>query len=151
MLRQVCVPQDVGEAVARLAAGHERGLLLHARHAAVSPEGLFFHVGAGVVATGHKGTAGTLDSGERGPGIGHAADRGGVGFRTDEDEIVVHHGLPVHAVALGNKLGLQGRGVYEDDVDVALARELEAGAGTAGNDLDADPRSGLEIWVQIGQ
>ena len=67
-----------------------------------------------------------------------ARDLGRVRLRSDEDEVVVHDGEALHAVALGEELLLGGSRVHEHHVGIAAAREVERLAGAERDDAHLD-------------
>src|SRR6516225_6079752 len=76
---------------------------------------------ARAVAAGNEGRALGLDRLQRLGDVGHAFDAGGIVLRSDDDKIVVHHGVALHARAFGDEFLLLRLGMNEHDVGVAAA------------------------------
>ena len=73
-----------------------------------------------------------------------ARDTGGILLRSDQDEVVVHHRIALHAEALGEEGFLGGPGMDEHDVGIAAPRRVERLAGALGHHLHLDAGPGLE-------
>jgi hypothetical protein len=54
-----------------------------------------------------------------------APDTGGIAFRPDNDKIVVHHGIALHAKSFGNKFLLLRLGMHEHHIRVAATSDVQ--------------------------
>ena len=99
---------------------------------------------ARAVAAGNEGRALRLDRLQRLGDVGHAFDTGGVALRADQDEIVVHHWVALHARAFGDEFLLLRLGMNEYDVGVAAPAGVERLAGALRHHLHVDAGLGLE-------
>jgi hypothetical protein len=75
------------------------------------------------------------DPGQR-LGSGRAPNLGGIRGGTDDDEVVVHHGSALAALAVGHQLFLGGGGVGEHDVGLTASAHLDRLAATDRDRLD---------------
>jgi hypothetical protein len=74
-----------------------------------------------------------------------AAHPGRIAFRADEDKVVVHHVTPFAAVAGGDE-GLFGLAIMDqNDVDIAVFRQLEGLARTDRDDMHLDSALPFEL------
>ena len=80
-----------------------------------------------------------------------ALDAGRIALRSDQDEIVVHHRIALHAQAFGEKLLLGGPGVDQHDIGVAAPRGVERLAGALRQHLHADAELLLDDRQQIAE
>ena len=71
-------------------------------------------------------------------------DAARIGARADQDEVVVHHRIALHAEALGEELVLLRLRMHEDDVGIAAPRRVERLAGAQRHDLHVDAGARLE-------
>jgi len=74
------------------------------------------------------------DPAKRFDGVLQAADAGRVLPRPDQDEVVVHEVEALHAEAVGDELFLGSLVMDEQDVGIAIARQLDGLAGADGDD-----------------
>ena len=102
------------------------------------PEPQLHPVGAAVVAARGEGRLGRRDLLEGIDGIVVAFDMGGIGLRADDDEVVVHQRLALHAIALGDEFLLAGPVMDEQHVGIALLADLEGLAGPDRDDAHLD-------------
>src|SRR6516225_10798394 len=65
-------------------------------------------------------------------------DAGGVALGSDNDKIVVHNGIALHAKPFRNKFLLGLLRMHEYYVGIAAARYVEGLAGALGNDFNVD-------------
>ncbi len=96
--------------------------------------------GAGLVpARDERGCLG-LDGLQRGGDVLRALDAGRVGFRTDQDKVVVHHRLALDAEAILDELQLLRAGMHEHHVRVAAPAGIERLPGAL-----ADQRTSMPL------
>ena len=65
-------------------------------------------------------------------------DGGEVGFRSDQNEIVVHDGIALQAFTLGEEFQFLSLGVDEHDVGIPAPSGVERLARTLGDNPDGD-------------
>jgi hypothetical protein len=108
-----------------------------------------FFVCARVIAARGKFRLAAGDAGqdvERGLAPG---DRGGIGRRSDENEIVIHDVMTLDTVTLGDKFLFRGFGVYQQQVAVAVAGVFQSLPGSDRNHVDGDAGLALEHRQQV--
>src|SRR5215472_19102100 len=93
---------------------------------------------ARAVAAGNEGRALGLDRLQRLGDVGHAFDTSGVALRPDQDEIVIHHGVALHARAFGDELLLLRLRMNEHDIGVAAPAGVERLAGALRHHFHVD-------------
>src|SRR5262249_51622635 len=93
------------------------------------PEVEFGDMGARAVAARDEGRALGLDGLQSLGDVGHALDAGRVALRSNQDEIVVHHGVSFDAETVGDEFLLLPLGVHEQHVGVAASAGVERLAG----------------------
>ena len=109
------------------------------------PERELFGVRTGLVATARERNSGRVDAAEgllRRCRLGHSGRiRGGA----DDDEVVVHHVVAPHRMALFHEGGFLLGSMDQQDIGVAAAAELEGLARADRHDVDAAPALRLEL------
>src|SRR5262249_24563855 len=78
-------------------------------------------------------------------------DAGGIVLRSNDDKIVVHHGIALHAKPFRNEFLLCLPGMHENHVGIAAARGVERLAGTLGDDFNVDAGLGLEQRQDVAE
>ena len=80
-----------------------------------------------------------------------ALDTGGIVLGAHQDEVVVHHGVALHAPAVGDKLFFGHLVVHEQHIRVAAARRVERLPCTQGHHLHIQAAGLLELGQQISK
>ena len=80
-----------------------------------------------------------------------ALDAGRIALRPDQDEVVVHHRIALHAEAVGDELLLLRLGVHEHHVGVAAPAGVERLAGALRHHLHVDAGLGLEQRQDVAE
>src|SRR5499427_3943926 len=93
----------------------------------------FRNMRAGSVAARDEGCTLGFDSLQRKDCVPAPLDAGGVALGSDNDKIVVHHGIAFHAVPFGNEFLLCVLGMHEHHVGIAAARYVERLASATGD------------------
>src|SRR6185503_8347770 len=106
-------------------------------------------MGPAPVAARHERRPRRADFAERFERVLAAAHFRRVGFRTDQDEVVVHDVLPLHAEALGEEPLFQRSGMNENDVGVAATPHVERLAGAERDDAHLNAGLLFELWQQV--
>jgi hypothetical protein len=78
-----------------------------------------------------------------------AGDLRRIGLRAEQHEVVVHHVLALHGVALRQELLLQRLGVHQDHVGIAAPADVERLSGADRDDAHFDPGRGGEDRQQV--
>src|SRR5262249_19685236 len=105
----------------------------------------------GVVAARDEGCTLGLNGLQRKGGVPCPLDAGGIVLRSDDNKIVVHHGIALHAMPFRNEFLLRLPGMHENHVGTAAARHVERGAGTQGDDFNVDAGLGLEQRQDVAE
>src|SRR5262249_42157656 len=106
-------------------------------------------MGAAAVAARNEQRLHGLDGLEGFHDILGAGDLGGVRFRADKDEVVVHDVIAFHALALGHELFLERPRVHEHHAGGAAPADVERLAGADGDDAHLDAAFLLEHGQQV--
>ena len=80
-----------------------------------------------------------------------ALDAGRIALRPDQDEVVVHHRIALHAEAFGDEFLLLRLGVHEHHVGIAAPAGVERLAGALRDDLHVDAGLGLEQRQDVAE
>ena len=80
-----------------------------------------------------------------------ALDAGRIALRPDQDEVVVHHRIALHAEAVGDEFLLLRLGVHEHHVGVAAPAGVERLAGALRDHLHVDAGLGLEQRQDVAE
>src|SRR5215467_1719076 len=115
------------------------------------PEVEFGDMGARAVAARDEGRALGLDRLQSLGDVGHALDAGGVALRSDQDEIVVHDGVSLHAETVGDEFLLLRLDVHEQHVGVATSAGVERLAGALRHHLHIDAGLGFEQRQDVAE
>src|SRR6266851_7646098 len=81
---------------------------------------------------------------ERGDDILRSLDASRIALRSDQDEVVVHHRVALHAKTFRQEFLLRRFGVDEHNVCVSAAPGIERLAGSLRDDFHIDPSFGFE-------
>ena len=106
---------------------------------------------AGLVAARDEGGALGLDRLERGDDVLGALDAGRIALRPDQDEVVVHHRIALHAEAFGDELLFLRLGMHEHHVGIAAAAGVERLAGALRHHLHVDAGLRLEQRQDVAE
>ena len=109
------------------------------------------HVRAALVAARDERRLRRLDLLQRFDDVLAAGDLRGIALRPDQHEVVVHHGEPLDAFALGQEFLLGRLRVDEDDIGVAAPREVERLPGAERDDAHLDAGLLLEDRQQVAE
>ena len=115
------------------------------------PEVEFGDMGARAVAARDEGRALGLDGLQSLGDVAHALDAGRIALRTDQDEIIVHHGVSLHAETVGDEFLLLRLGVHEQHVGVAASAGVERLAGALRHHLHVDAGLGFEARQDVAE
>jgi dipeptidase len=74
-----------------------------------------------------------------------------IGFRSDEDEVVVHHRVALHPEAFGDEFLFGWLGMHEHDVRVAAPARVERLTRTLGYDPNVNSGLRLEEWEDVAE
>src|SRR5262245_35168324 len=99
---------------------------------------------AGVVAARDEGCTLGLNGLQRKADVPCPIDAGGIALWSDDDKIVVHHGIALHAKPFRDEFLLRLPGMHQNHVGIAAARHVERLAGTQGDDFNVDAGPLLE-------
>ena len=80
-----------------------------------------------------------------------ALDAGRIALRADQDEVVVHHRIALHAEAFGEEFLFRRLGVHEHHVGVAAPAGVERLAGALRHHLHVDAGLGLEQRQDVAE
>src|SRR5262249_49325365 len=117
----------------------------------ILPEIDFRNMRTGVVAARDEGCALGFNGLQRKGDVPCPLDAGGIVLRSDDDKIVVHHGIALHAKPFRNEFLFCLPGMHENHVGIAAARGVERLAGTLCDDFNIDAGLGLEQRQDVAE
>src|SRR5262245_64544787 len=91
-----------------------------------------------VVAARDEGCTLGLNGSQRKGDVPCPLDAGGIVVGSDDDKIVVHHGIALHAKPFGNEFLLCLSGMDQSHVGIAAPRHVESLASTQGADFNVE-------------
>jgi hypothetical protein len=115
------------------------------------PERKLGDVRARAVAARNKGRLLFLDRLQRFCNVFHPFDVGGIALRTDQNEVVVHDRMSLHALAFGEKFFLRRLGVHEHHIGVAAPAGVERLASALRHDFHVDAGLLLEQRQDVAE
>src|SRR5689334_4688705 len=113
------------------------------------PEIKLLDVRARAIATRDERGSLRLDGLQSRHDVAHALDAGWVAFRADQDEVVIHHRIKLHAEAVGDELLLLRLGMHENDIGIAPPGRIERLPGALSDDTHIDAGFRLEQWKDV--
>ena len=108
-------------------------------------------MGAGLVAARDEVGALGLDRLQRGDDVLRSLDAGRIALRPDQDEVVVHDGIALHAKAVGEELFFLRLGMDEHDVGIAAPGGVERLSGALRHHLHVDAGLRLEHRQDVAE
>ena len=129
---------------------YQRPLAVAMIDAGVVPKFELGNVSTGAVAARNEWRRLVLDRFQRRQDV-LAPDAGGIGMRTDQHEVIVHHRVALDAETIDEEFFFSRLGVHEHHIGVPTPSRIERLAGALGDDFHVDTGLLLEDREQISE